>query len=117
MTKDDRPEFTHEQGLAVAGTALMLGAGLLFFSGDRWFELGIIAFGAIAATVFVQRHLLRRVWFLTFLAVMVVAHLGLVLAFPFTDLDRSSFKLVALADVLGVLGLGFGLEKLASLRE
>lgn len=116
MADEEAPEFTHEQGLAVGGLALLFGIVLLFV-GEQWAELGTIALGAIATTVFIQRHLLRHWWFLTFIAVMVIAHLGLVLALPWTDLERGSFKLVALGDVVGVLGLAFSLEKLASLRR
>jgi hypothetical protein len=41
----------------------------------------------------------------------------LVLAFPATDLNRNAFRLLAFADLIGVLALAFGLEKLMSTRK
>ena len=116
MTTEDEPEFTHQQGLAIGGLALLVGVGLMFF-GERWAELGTIAFAAVAVTVFIQRRLLRRPWFLAFVALMVIAQLSLVLAFPWADLDRSEFKIFALADMLVVLGLSFALEKLVTILK
>ena len=116
MNTEDSAEFTHEQGLAVGCVTVLFGAGLLLFGGEQWAEPGTIAFGAIAATMFIQRRLLRRPWFIAFLSLMVIAHLGLVLAFPVTDLSRGEFKAFAFADMVGVLALAFGLEKLM-LRE
>ena len=89
---------------------------LLFFGGGQSADLAVIAFLAIASTVFVHCNLLRRPWFRTFLAVTAVAHLGVVTAFLGPDLDSSDFRLVASMDVLAVIGLAFGLEKLVSLR-
>lgn len=109
------PEFTHKQGLAVGLCILAFGAGLLLVGGDQWFDPGIIAVTAVGTTAFVQRRLLRRRWFMIFLAAMVMLHLGLVLAFP-VDLARSEFKLWAIADTVGVLGLSFGLERLMAPR-
>lgn len=111
MEQQKAPEFTHKQGLAVGLSTLIFGAALLLLGGDRWFDVGIIAFTAIAATIFIQRRLLRRFWFMLFLVVMVLMHLALVLAFPI-NLDRSGFKLLAVADFVCVLGLALGLERL-----
>lgn len=85
---------------------------LLWFGGEQWFELGIIAFSAMASTVFIQRRLLRRKWFIAFVALMVIAHITPVLSFPEPDLSRGEFKALALTDVVAVLALAFGLEKL-----
>jgi hypothetical protein len=112
MTAEDEPEFTHKQGLAVGCVTVLFGGSLILFGGEQWFQPGIIAFGAIATTLFIQRRLLRRPWFMAFVALMVIAHLGLVLAFPATDLSREEVNALAFADIVGVLALAFGLEKL-----
>ena len=80
-------------------------------------DLAVIAFFAIAATMFVHCNLMRRTWFLGFLAVAAAVHLALVMMFPGMDLDPVQFKLFAFTDVLAVIGLVFVVEKLLSLRE
>lgn len=117
MAAEDEVEFTHEQGLAVGCTTMLFGGALLLCGGEKWAQPGIIAFGAIAATAFIQRRLLKRTWFIAFLVLMVIAQLGLVLAFPETDLSHGEFKLLALADLVGVLALAFGLEKVMLRRK
>lgn len=114
MTTDDEIEFTYEQGLGVGCATLLLFGSLLLLGGREYAVTGAIAFGAIASTVFIQRRLLRRPWFIVFVAVMVIAHTGLVLAFPGfdRDLQRGGVKLIALADIVGVLVLAYGLQKL-----
>ena len=94
-----------------------MGVDLLFFGGSQWPDLAVIASLAIASTLFVHCDLIRRPWYLTFLAVMAIAHLGLVLAFPGAAFNRSELGLFTAADVLGVLGLAFGLEEFVSLRK
>lgn len=90
---------------------------LSFFGGPRSADLEVIALLAIASTVFVHCNLLRRTWFLAFLAVAAVIQLCLVIAFLGIDLDRREFRLFASTDVLAFVGLAFCLEKLVSLRE
>ena len=115
MAVEEGLESTHKQALAIVATAALLGAGLLLVGGDQWFQVALIGYTAVATTVVVYRDLLRRVWFKVFLAAMVLLHLGFVLVFP-EDLDRSEFKLLLIADVVGVLGLACALNKLMSRR-
>ena len=115
MAEEKAPESTHKQALAIIATAALLGAGLLYLGGDQWFQLALIGYAAVATTVVVYRDLLRQVWFKVFVAAMVLLHLGLVLVFP-ADLNRSEFKLLAIADVVGVLGLACALNKLMARR-
>ena len=80
-------------------------------------DLAVIAFFAIAATLFVHCNLMRRTWFLGFLAVAAAVHLAVVMMFPGADLDPVQFKMFAFSDVLAVIGLVFVVEKLLSLRK
>lgn len=96
---------------------MLVGVDLVLFPSGQLADLAVIAFLAMASTVFVHFNLVRRAWFLTFVAVATAAHLGLVIAFPDADFGVSDFKLLASADVLGVVSLVFGLEKLLSLRK
>ena len=80
-------------------------------------DRAVIAFFAIAATLFVHCNLMRRTWFIGFLAAAAAAHLALVMMFPSVDLDPVQFKMFAFSDVLAVIGLVFVVEKLLSLRK
>ena len=114
VTTDQGPEFTHRQGLGVGAIAALFGGSLIVLGGDEWFQLGVISLSAVATTAFIQRHLARTPWFLAFLGLMIVAHLGVVLAYPAPDLSRGAFGLLALADVIAVLALAMGLEKIVA---
>jgi len=114
MTPEDHVEFTHAQGLAVGCLGMLFGIGLIYFGAERWFTFGVLAFMTIGGTVFIQRRLLRRPWFLTFVAIMVIGHLAFVLAFPDAALERSEARMLAAADIGGLIALSFGLEKLMS---
>jgi hypothetical protein len=116
VTTDQGPEFTHRQGLGVVAVAALFGGSLIAFGGDEWFQLGVISLSAVAATALIQRHLVRKPWFLAFLALMIAAHLGAVLAYPAPDLSRGAFGLLALADLIAVLALAMGLEKIVAGR-
>jgi hypothetical protein len=89
---------------------------LLFFGAGQSTDVAVIAILAIASTAFVHANLLRHTWFLTFLGITSVVHLGLVVAVPRTDLDFNEFRLFLSTDVLAQVGLAFALEKLVSLR-
>lgn len=89
---------------------------LLFF-GDQAPGLAVIPFLAIAATLFVHCNLMRRPWFLTFLAVTAATHLAVVIMFPGAHLDPNQFKLFAVSDTLAVISLAFCVEKLVALRQ
>lgn len=80
-------------------------------------DLAVIAFFAIAATLFVHCNLMRRTWFLGVLAVVAAVHVVVLMMFPGMDLDPGQFKMFAFSDVLAVIGLVFVVEKLLSLRE
>ena len=67
---------------------------LLFF-GDRASDVAAIAFLTIASTLFVHCNLMRRPWFLTFVAIAAAAHLALAMMFPGADLDPAQFRLFA----------------------
>ena len=112
MNSDRGPEFTHRQGLRVGAVAALAGASIISLGGDEWFQLGVISLGAVATTAVIQRHLVRKPWFLAFLGLMIAAHLGVVLAYPAPALSRGAFGLLALADVIAVLALAMGLEKM-----
>lgn len=86
---------------------------LLFF-GNAAPDLAVIAFFAIAATLFVHCNLLRQRWFLNFLGVATAAHVALIMMLPGAHLDPTQFKLFAFVDVLVVIGLVFCVEKLLS---
>ena len=90
---------------------------LLFFGASQSNDVAVIAILAIASTLFVHGNLLRHTWFLTFLAITSVVHLGLVAAFQGTDLDHNEFRLFLLTDALAQVGLAFALEKLVLLRH
>lgn len=93
-----------------------MGSDLLVFAGGESTDAAVIAFLAIASTVFVHCNLLRHMWFLAFLAVASVLHLALIVAFPGIDLKADEFRLFVSADVLVFVCSAFALEKLVSHR-
>ena len=117
MTPPDAPEFTRRQGLVVAFLAGLFGVCLSLLVGDQTFQVGMIAFGTITATIFIQRPLVRQPPFLLFLAVVVAAHIAFMITSPMAPLERGEFRMLAIADLAVVIGLSFVVERLISRRR
>ena len=80
-------------------------------------DLAVIGLVTITATLFVHRRLIAQPWFLEFLAVLAPLHVAAVMMFPTLPLDPRQFSLLALSDVLAVIGLVSCADKLVSRRK